>query len=154
MDAYASHIPLLIRACLATSGPILELGMGDNSTKILIEFCKNRPLISFENDPLWMEKFSHLFKNQWFKPFLVDHQWKNFTPPFCRYGVVFVDLQPSDLRPEIIRKVSGLGDILVAHDSQDIKIDWSIFKYHKLETSWLNLPETAICSNIFDVTKL
>lgn len=152
MDAYASHIPLLIRACLLTAGPVLELGMGDNSTPILIELCRKRMLVSMDNDNFWYEKELPLFKDQWIKPILVDPEWNNFYPPFFHYGVVFVDIQPAEMRPKMIQWAVQRSDIVVAHDSQDLKIDWSIFRYHKCETPWLGLPSTAIASNVIDVT--
>lgn len=51
-DPYGSHLPALVTCVMATTGPVLELGMGYFSTPILHEICKaqGRRLVSTESD--------------------------------------------------------------------------------------------------------
>jgi hypothetical protein len=55
-----THLPLLMRAIINTTGPVLELGVGWNSTPVLHEACSGRLLVSVENEPQWAENFRFL----------------------------------------------------------------------------------------------
>lgn len=56
---YASHLPVLTKLVEATTGPILELGMGLYSTSYLHWACfpKKRELASYESDERWIRYF-------------------------------------------------------------------------------------------------
>lgn len=153
MDPYATHLPHLIRAVLMTGGPVLELGMGDYSTPVLLELCcKARPcvrrLLSFENDPAWFEKFKTT--DVFWVPLLVKPDWSDFRV-IGQFSVIFIDLHPAELRPTVLEAVRDRGDIIVAHDSESLAFDWTRFKHHREFTSPEG-PRTMLASNIIDVT--
>ena len=56
-----SHLPILLRAMKATTGPVLELGAGIYSTPILHALCQieGRKLVTYESDPEFFEWAAH-----------------------------------------------------------------------------------------------
>lgn len=155
MDPYATHLPHLIRAVLMTGGPVLELGMGDYSTPILLELCCFarpcvRRLLSVENDPVWFDKCKTRDTVHWC-PLLVKPDWSDFeiTGPF---SVIFVDLHPPELRKPVLEKIWERGDIIVAHDSEALPFDWTRFN-HCQEFTSPEGPRTMLASNVIDVTQ-
>lgn len=94
--AWTSWLPALGYALGASTGPVLELGVGHFSTPFLHEYCKasGRGLMSVESDKDWGTGFSikfnrgsHRFHIGDYAPFirqLEDAQW----------GVVFIDNSP------------------------------------------------------------
>jgi hypothetical protein len=60
MDPAGTHLPVLKHMVGVTTGPVLEMGMGYNSTPILHELCQDRLLVSLDSQTEWVEKFADL----------------------------------------------------------------------------------------------
>ncbi len=152
MDPYATHLPHLIRAVLMTGGPVLELGMGDYSTPILLELCrKGRRLRSVDNDHTWHEKYAPQFSSDKNESFLLE-DWRGLPDWGFAWSVIFVDLHPPEMRRTVLDKVWDRGDIIIAHDSEALDFDWTRLKYHQ-EYPSLEGPRTMMASNVLDVTR-
>ena len=68
VDNWGSHQPLLIHLVnTIAEGPVLEFGMGDNSTPLLHLICEKqkRNLYSYDFDANWLNKFKH-YENKYF----------------------------------------------------------------------------------------
>ena len=93
-DLAATHIPLLIKAMEHTTGPVLELGMGYNSTPLLSMMCRDqgRTLLSLEGDKAWADKFSDYASDS--HTITVVDNWDNISIDRS-WGLVLVDHRPA-----------------------------------------------------------
>lgn len=152
-DLYVSHIVPLIRAVEHTTGPILELGMGF-STIVLHSMCKHtkRPLFSYENDPVWCDKYRG-FSTTWHKIQFVDN-WEGIMigAKHSDIGVALIDHRPANMRRETAYALKDNAHFIILHDSEPenrrfygydkIYPDFK-YVYQYAETT----PHTAILSN-------
>lgn len=157
----ASHYPVLAAALARTTGPVLEMGMGDYSTPMLHMLCKDRLLVSVENDPVWAAEFEeyrspnhqiHMVKGAparkaWEACDIIEqHQW----------SVALID-HWSDYRYDIALRLKGRCKFIVCHDVEEMwappgyaaGYHWSeMMGKFKYETIWRRyVPYTAIFSD-------
>jgi len=121
MDCYATHQPLLVKHLLRSTGPVLELGIGDYSTPIIHEICahQRREVWSFDSDSAWVERFSPYRTTSHHIERLAD--WSSLTPLAGGYGLVFVDHSPAERRIVDIRLLIPICDVMVVHDTEDCR---------------------------------
>lgn len=151
-----SHIPILHKLFGQIDKPILELGMGWNSTPLLHWMAKYRDvnLFSFESDPDWIKHFEE-YKENFHSIKLVD----NFDFELqASLGLVFIDHRPAYKRKYSALKYKDSADYIVLHDSEQGKpysydkiIDQ--FKY-KYEFRGVGKPYTLVLSNKKDLSWL
>lgn len=117
----ASHLHVLLACVAATSGPVLEIGIGHSSTPVLHSVCcpNRRRLVSIESDLDWLRNFM---------PWAVDgHEMAEDTEEkllelaadgnTTRWGVVFIDDSPGgEARAAHIRRFLPIADYVVMHD--------------------------------------
>lgn len=155
MDIVGSHQRCLVSAALRTTGPIVELGVGWYSTPILHEIAKvqKRKLITFDNNPDWLNQFKEL-ESEYHQ--LVTLGWWGDMPLLDHYGLVFVDQgQPAE-REYTIRRMFDRVDVFVMHDTEEgpaygYNRTLPMFKYQytdKCQIAW-----TTIASNTIDVSE-
>lgn len=116
---WGSHLPALMVALAGSTGPVLELGVGNFSTPVLHAVCGalKRNLVSLEADHMWAQQFSHLVLDR-HKIFCVDyfHYLENIDPS-TRYGVAFIDHSPGgESRAKAFRLLSQRAAYVVVHD--------------------------------------
>lgn len=123
--AWTSWLPALGYALAASSGDVLEIGIGHFSTPFLHEYCKgaSRTLFSVEKDNDWFNAFSHGFYGvsvfreadpRAFHSFASDFSFVRRTP---RFGVVFIDNSPGGrARLDPFLAFIDHSDYLVVHD--------------------------------------
>lgn len=164
-----NHLPLVYLALEETGvGSVVEMGMGDGSTKQLSDYCKEtkRVLNSYETDENWMNRFYHL-KNKY-------HNINLISPlEFgCAYennkeaSVVLIDHSPGEDRKFRALQYADSNAIVICHDAQpkpnagDYQFEtiFPSFKYKvRLQPAFDSVnndyPTGAIAmSNYFDVT--
>jgi hypothetical protein len=119
----ASHLQLLLACVAATTGSVLEIGIGHSSTPVLHSICcpNRRRLVSLESDPDWRRNFM---------PWAVDgHELYDDTEEKLvelalegaqkRWGVVFVDDSPGgEPRAAHLRRFLPIADYVVMHDAE------------------------------------
>lgn len=144
MDGYATHQQALIKAAVNSKGDILETGCGFYSTPLLYEICKARgsKLISYVQDLAWANNFKHL----------IGEHYEQVTVDFTKelelegnYGMIFLDHEQF-VRDRIlhINNLLNHTDVLVAHDSNNIK-KWNFLQHIvTIEHFKLQVPHTAI----------
>lgn len=155
MDAYGSHQSVLVKYVMKTKGVVVELGMGDYSTPILHEICKEqgRVLISAEGNKEWAERFYRYRDTLHTVEYVYD--WDKYINWLlnCIQGisVIFVDHAPGERRTSDILKLQDKADYLIVHDSDEIgyKYDFSVFKYKKQYYDYP--PATMVCSKYNEI---
>jgi len=117
INGWASHIPSLMTAVSVTAGPVIECGVGFNSTPLLHAVCAatGRALYSLDGNSEWLATFKDFASPEHSLVHVPD--WS--SPPFtqARYGVAFVD-HDSIPRGALLPFLRGLADIIVMHDSE------------------------------------
>lgn len=145
MNANSTHIPILAGIVSQTTGPVVEFGVGHYSTPMLHCMCKNRMLLSVENNKEWHDWFrgqwedgDHdfaLYENQNLSDgFFCDSKHANVL-----WDVAFVDCLPEKDRKRVIEKIKGQARFIVVHDSEPNAsiYEWgNTFNYFKHELYW------------------
>ncbi|MBU0846436.1 hypothetical protein KKH23_04550 [Patescibacteria group bacterium] len=150
-----SHLPVLIRALKATTGPVVELGAGIYSTPILHALCEaeGRKLVTYENDPDFFEWASHYQSS--FHDVRKVEIWADVDLAEVNWAVAFVDHAPDEKRwQEVVRLTHA--EYVVCHDSNrgwrrkyNYEKAYPLFKYQKQYRE--KHPNTVILSNTHPV---
>lgn len=155
MDEYGTHIPVLneIFQFLEINN-VLEFGMGNNSTPLLIKSCKGHVTSVEMQQQEWYETVveQNLSNDDKWTPILAlgSHEILSNTDVVNKhYDLVFVDGH-GDSRPECINHFFGKTDIIVAHDVETPSYRWELVNtppeyvmyYYGKEN-----PATAVYSN-------
>jgi hypothetical protein len=146
-----SYTPLLYRALLDTTGPIIECGMGNYSTNLLHN--TGRKVISIETSSEWISKFNVpdkllIHPSEWVR---VTHLYKPIA------SIFFIDQAPGEVREKCIAELAkDFNGIIVAHDTEPaadfgykMRQHFSKFKF-VVEVKTDNAWATAL-SNVYDV---
>ena len=150
IDLSGTHIPVLSKLLQGTTGSVLELGAGFNSTPLLYWTCKaeGRFFTSYENDPKWCEKmgfFTSLIKD-----------WNDADKDnLFMWSIVFIDLRPALERHRQAIRFKDKAVFVVLHDSEP-EIDRfyayrRVYPHFKYRYDFTKLkPNTVILSNFKD----
>ena len=147
---WGSHIPVLVEMLKQTTGPVLELGSGMNSTPILSVMCKKdgRTFESYDNNLFWIRILNG-------ETLYVE----NFddVPLERKWSFVLIDHDPSERRIVDIKRLVDYADYIVIHDSepdQEFRYNYSeiypLFKY-RLDYKEFS-THTTILSNLKEIT--
>lgn len=153
---WSNHRYLLWEALQATSGYVVELGMGQGSTPFLHQYCKDsgRTLYSYENNVDWFEKC---------QPFNPDNSFHitdwdvvaelHLTPP-----VLFLDHAPGERRQIDLKNFALRAQVIVIHDSEPAADHGYQMRQHKPKFKFWKDFETSgawasAASNFIDVTR-
>ena len=115
---------------MATDGPVLELGIGHYSTPILHYICRDRHLVSIDNNADWVNEFRS-FETPTHRICFADPIMNAVIPE--AFSVVFVDTAPVTSRIGLIRDFADRAQYLVIHDTEcrRYRYDriWGLFNY-------------------------
>jgi hypothetical protein len=149
-----SFLPVLIKLVSMTNGPILELGVGFNSTPFLHWACyqDKRVLVSYENNPRY-----HAFAMSWKDDFHAIHcitDW-NKVKLNVPWNIAFVDHCDGKHRDREIKKLYH-ADYVVVHDTENENMKKQgldrVCRKFKYRYKYTNAyPRTSIWSNKHDV---
>lgn len=129
-----TYRPLLEAALAATTGPVLELGVGDASTPWLHHRCKDRLLVSIEsNERGWQERFACLASPLHRVEFMPYEAVPMMRPDDDAkpWSVVFIDHASVPWRLRDVAWFYHVADIVVVHDTENpyyAPLDWSLFR--------------------------
>jgi len=136
-----NHLPLLWLALEATTGPVIEMGCGDGSTRQLNEYCasRGRILYSFDTDLDWMNRFSDLASPTHTFTRIINN-WEIAQKICPNPSVILIDHAPGERRIVDVKNYSdhmAPGGIMVLHDTQPpptaaeygYERIWPLFKY-------------------------
>lgn len=150
-----NHLYLLWPALEATTGLVVEFGMGDGSTNQLNQYCKdtNRSLKSYDYNKEWADKYRDLESDL----HKIYHAPDWDAVSLTEVDVLLIDHSPGERRWEDIKKYANIAKYIIIHDSEPeatgYMLDkiWHLFKYrkdYKTEGAW-----ATVVSNFFDVSK-
>jgi hypothetical protein len=152
---YDTHRPVLCEAVLRTSGPILELGMGDGSTRALhaVAMACNRRTFSFDNDSSWFARFMDL-RDTWHLLARLD-TWDDCPIESTFWSCALVDHAPAERRTTEIKRLAYRAELVVVHDTED-----PIYGYDAVFESFAHRhdyrkhrPWTTVLSNYVDLAQ-
>jgi hypothetical protein len=151
-----SHLPVLLKLLPMTSGPILEMGSGFNSTPVFHWTCfpTKRRVVTYENNPQFFQ-FATGYQSDFHEIKCVE----NFTDIDISgpWSIAFLDSDPHDTRVVAIQRLLHT-EYLVVHDTQlhrrcrETIFDgvFQQFKYqYKYQEAW---PGTSVLSNVHDLS--
>ena len=118
MDPAGTHLPVLKHIVGITTGPVLEMGMGYNSTPILHELCPNRLLVSLDSEAEWVEKFASFRSNT--HKIKSEPNWDDTTQYLksVLWDVILIDHHPCERRIVDLRLLMHNARFMVVHDTQ------------------------------------
>lgn len=140
-----TYQPLLEAALSVTTGPVLELGVGDASTPWLHHRCKDRILVSVESSAQgWHERFTCLASPMHRVEFMPYESVPMMRPgdDANPWSVVFIDHASVPWRLRDVAWFYQVADIVVVHDTENgyfAPLDWSSFRHlvcDKRSTEW------------------
>lgn len=152
IDAYGTHLPLLVACVAATGGPVLELGCGLYSTPVLHALCStSRKLISAETDSAWAARFSQYQTGR--------HSIIVYKDPLAsidlsdRWSVALVDQAPASSRAPAVDRLRGKADLIVCHDSEHRLYDYErVLVGFKHRIEWRRYaPWTTVVSDTMNL---
>lgn len=114
---WGSHMPALLACVAASSGPVLELGVGHFSTPQLHALCGaiSRQLVSVESHPDWLYEMASKYASD-------NHTFSDSIPDpklNVRWGVSFIDHSPGGAnRASAFQKLIEVSSFVVMHDAQ------------------------------------
>ena len=162
-------IPLAV-AALATTGDILELGMGKFSTTLLHEISSNfdRDLISVDTNSDWVNQFAHYNSTNYHRVFSVSYENLFTYGQDGRWGLVLIDHTNASSRYFNVIRFAKNARMVVVHDAE--KINEKIYLYEKyniashfkyackfslyLSKSHTLYVSTLLLSNYIDMTEI
>lgn len=165
LSHWNSYLPMLWLALEATDfrdipSSVVELGVGDGSTRKLHDYCydRGRFLYSYESNLEWYRKFEDMRSGVHH----IEYVGNNWEVMVAKHrdpiGVLFSDEAPGEMRKYNIAMFCNTAQVIIAHDaepSNDGGYKYSLlkplFKYHKMH----EFPgaSTAAFSNFIDVSK-
>lgn len=152
---YATHRPTLGEAVARTTGPILELGMGENSTASLhaVAEISGRPVFSYDHEASWVERFVNLRSSN--HQISCVNSWDSCPIESMQWGVAFVDHAPAGRRVVDIARLADRADVVVVHDTEDSTYGYDsvfhLFRYRYDDRD--RRPWTTLLSNRIDVSE-
>jgi len=119
IDAYGSHLPVLIRLVAMTRGAVLEIGTGHYSTPMLHALCcPGRELVSVETDFSWVSEFRDFHRDGHRFEFCDASDLLAHLDRLSRraWSVVFVDHSPWEERGLSAALFAHSAEYVIAHD--------------------------------------
>jgi hypothetical protein len=154
---FGSHLPVLMKLVAKTSGDILELGSGYNSTVYLHWACfhTKRKLVTLESKQEYYNAMLNLGKyGDWHKVKFVEDWAKEDLSG--NWDIVLIDHSPGKRRPLEIERLKDVPYIVV-HDTEPSayygyeKI-WDMFKY-RFDYKDI-IPNTTVLSNKYPLERI
>ena len=150
-DAYCTHQKYTSEELdnLKSNSVILELGVGNGSSPLMYEFCKNNPdstVVSFETDAAWFEQMFAKYGDLPNYIFNLIEDWNDLENHLTQdeYDLVFVDQSPWWARIESINLLKDKSKLFILHDYDYFNKDDNEWVknspndiYVNDETSWL-----------------
>ena len=126
LETKATHFPYLLRACLKTSGPMLEFGCGFYSSFLLhsVGLATNRKVVTLDINEGWLNEMASRLRSNMHEfihlPNWGDHRFLSQS----HWGVVFIDHAPAERRRIDIVRAREHAEIIVVHDTEQVLYEY------------------------------
>jgi len=153
---YGTHLPVVMRAMQLTTGPVLEMGMGYNSSYTMHWMCaaRRRPITSFESKPKWFV-FARWFETDWHK-IVLTRDWDAADIEYD-WDVALLDFDSNPLRVNAAKRLAHRVKYIVLHDTNGRYFNLThfdtllpLFKWRWTYNQYT--PHTTVFSNLVDLT--
>ena len=143
---YSTHMPMLIKYVQLTKGDVLEIGSGLFSTPLLHWLCRDKKLLTYENND---EYYNFAKKFRWRKHKIIKINNWNEIKIDRHWGVVFIDHAPILQRVKDVIKFKDNADYIIIHDSNERCYGYDkIYSYFKYRYDYKDcIPNTTVLSN-------
>jgi len=154
-NAYDTHRPALCEAVVKTSGAILELGMGEGSTRALHSVAEEygRIVHSYDHGLEWVSRYESLRSPNHEIAYVAT--WDDCPIESAEWSVAFVDHAPAERRRIDIARLAHRAQVIVVHDTES-----PIYGYDEILASFAHRldyravsPWTTLVSNFVDVSR-
>ena len=155
VEPYSTHMALLARCLQESSGPILELGIGNYSTPLihLMSVSTHRRILSADFKQSWVDSFSD-YRTDWHHIETITDwdTWDGYDRE-AHWGLVFIDHLPSQRRGFDLAQLANRATMIVAHDTECKSFRYAqaddLFKY-RYDFNYF-VPWTSVFSNEINV---
>jgi len=153
---FSSHLPLLIRMIIETTGDVLECGTGLFSTPVLHWLCvpDKRRLVSYDSNINYYKIATQYVCEFHIVNYVEDWDKIDIEKP---WDVVFIDHEWNRRNIEA-RRVADYAKFVIIHDTcgrderyYHYKETYPLYKY---SYQFLTRPRTKVLSNFVDVNKI
>ena len=144
---YFSHYPILAAAVAASSGPILELGVGHGSTYMLhyMGLMSKRRVVSAETDKAWLEGFRDGYESP-LHEFVHVTDWPSWNRIESEiWGAALVDCAPGEERYKLADRLRHVCRWIVCHDSEKDYGSGGNYMYEKILPRFRFVSEWRRC---------
>lgn len=142
-DAYCTHQKYTMKELnnLKSNSCVLELGVGNGSSPLMYEFCKDNPnsiVQSFETDASWFDQMFNKYGDLPNYIFNLIEDWSDLENHVDKeeYDLVFVDQSPWEARINSINLLKEKSLTFILHD-----YDF----YNKSDNQWVEIS----CNDIY-----
>jgi hypothetical protein len=152
--SWTTHMGVLVKVLLISSGDVVELGAGPFSTPLLHWVCKsmNRRLITYENNPEFYN-YARQFRSRLHRIVFVKN-WDEVDASTHR-GLVFIDHAPATRRGTDVIRFKDSADYIVMHDTNSEKDYTNVWEHFKDTYTWKECrPWVSVVSNFKNLSKL
>lgn len=128
IDLWSTHLPLLVEAVLNTTGPVLELGCGHYSTRVLHAIAgafPERPFVTCDTNAGWVAKFLDLRSAN--HQIVCAEDVSGYTKD--RWEVVFVDEAPAQHRIVQMLKLRPVTRLFIVNNTEPGR---PVYRYDEL----------------------
>lgn len=150
----AGGLPVIMRALWETrdtKGPILELGVGYNTTLFLREACRDRKVVSVESAPHWFERFRELESPT--HKFKLINNWAEYDTQCDHWDIIYIDHAGQGARGRSLAKLANKARIIICHDTEDPSYGYNFSRFKYRDDYVMYRPHTTVVSNEIDVSK-
>jgi len=137
IDLWSTHLAVLVACVAKTQGPVLELGCGHYSTRVLHALCgaQGRELTTIDVNEPWVAQFAHL-KAPWHRILLVPDIAIYLAAEVIegkRWSVVFEDSGRAQFRPDNIAAVRKAADLIIVNNTEPGR---PVYQYERILPSF------------------
>lgn len=142
MSEYITHQKYLLKELnnLPDKAIILELGIGEGSSPLMHDFCKNNPnskVYAFESDKIWIDKIKPKYSLENYI-FNYIEDWDNLMNYINqeKINLVFVDQAPWEARITSINLLKNISEIFIVHDYDYYNIGYPSLRINNDQSWW------------------
>jgi hypothetical protein len=142
MSDYFTHQQYLSKelSALNNNSIVLELGIGEGSSPLMYDFCKNNPdstVYAFDSDQIWLDRIKPKYSlNNYIIEYIDD--WSNINKyvNFKKIDLAFIDQAPWEARITTINLLKNNTNIFIVHDYDYYNIGYPSLRANNEQSWW------------------